>query len=57
MSSLIEAKITEIDVVNAYEDLKQSCHTARYLNYEVGKDRVEMAMEAIEMIRLYCVNR
>lgn len=55
MSELIEEHVDDPDIVNSYEDLKQSCHTARYINYEVGEDRVKMAIEAVESIKNHCV--
>ncbi|RIV73184.1 hypothetical protein [Flagellimonas aequoris] len=55
MSDMVNAHIDDEEVVNSYEDLKQSCHTARYINYKVGEDRVKMALEAIETIRVFCV--
>ena len=56
ISNLVETYIDDIGIVNYYEDLKQSCHTARYINYQVGKDRVTMAVKAIESIKNYCVS-
>jgi hypothetical protein len=55
MSELVSENIEDIDVVNSYEDLKQSCHTARYINYQVGQDRIDMSIEAIEAIKNHCV--
>jgi len=57
MSDMVEKNIEDPDVVFSYEDLKQSCHTARYINYQVGQDRVDMAMEAVETIRKFCVSQ
>ena len=55
MSELVSKYIDNNEVVNSYEDLKQSCHTARYINYQIGPDRVKLAIEAIESIKNYCV--
>jgi len=56
MSDLVEKNVDDIKIINYYEDLKQSCHTARYINYQVGQDRVNMATEAIEAIKNHCVS-
>ena len=55
MSEMVAKHIDDIAVVNSYEDLRQSCHTARYINYEVGQDRLNMAVEALEIIKNHCV--
>lgn len=56
MSKFVAANIDDEDVVNSYEDLKQSCHNARYINYDVGEDRLKMALEALETIKNFCVS-
>lgn len=54
MLNLVQNHISNEEVVNSYEDLKQSCWTARYINYEVGTQRVELAKEALETIKNHC---
>ncbi len=55
MSDMVNNHIDDEDVVNSYEDLRQACFNARYINYQVGEQRVEMAIEALETIKNYCV--
>ncbi|MGB0892291.1 MAG: hypothetical protein ACPGUU_08055 [Flavobacteriaceae bacterium] len=52
---LIENNIEDLNIINYYRDLEQSCHSARYIDYKVGKDRLDMCTEAVEAIRTYCV--
>lgn len=55
MSDMVTKHIDDVEVINSYEDLKQSCHTARYINYKVGQERLDLAIEALEIIKNHCV--
>jgi len=54
-TQLVEKHITDSEVVNSFEDLKNACHTARYINYKVGPQRLKICLEALEVIKTYCV--
>ena len=56
MSDLIENNITDYNVIDSYKDLKDACHTARYICYKVGDDRLKQSLEALEVIKNFCSN-
>jgi hypothetical protein len=53
LENVVETYIEEDEVKNSYKDLKGVCHFARYINYNVGKERVQVATEALEVIKNY----
>ncbi len=54
LENLISTYIEEdANVYNSYKDLKDACFKARYINYRVGKQRVKMCLEALELIKKY----
>lgn len=54
MSNLIERYVDNNDVINSYKDLKDASHTARYIDYKIGEDRLNQCEEAIEIIKNFC---
>ncbi|WP_438423065.1 hypothetical protein [Aquimarina macrocephali] len=57
LSELVENYIEDDDVVNYYEDLKTACYNARYINYNVGEQRKQMSLEALEYIKNFVVSK
>lgn len=51
LANIVESYIEEDEVKNSYKDLKDACHFARYINYNVGKERLNLAKEALEVIK------
>lgn len=44
------------DVWISYEDLYSICHSSRYKNYHVEPEELQMAYEALEVIKAYCID-
>lgn len=51
LENIVETYIDEDDVKNSYKDLKGVCHFARYINYNVGKQRLTVATDALKVIK------
>ena len=45
------------ELVMSYQDLKDNCWNARYMDYKVDKDIVELCVEAIETIKNFVVSK
>ena len=46
---------TDEDIHIKYNELYDICHTSRYRNYQVSQEDLNIAYEALEKIRLYCI--
>lgn len=51
LGNIVETYIEEEEVKNSYKDLKDVCHYARYINYNVGKQRLQVATEALTILK------
>lgn len=51
LENVVETYIEDDEVKNSYKDLKSVCHFARYINYNVGKERLQVATEALAVIK------
>lgn len=51
LENIVETYVEEEDVRNSYKDLKGVCFFARYINYNVGKQRLNTATEALTIIK------
>lgn len=51
LENLVENYVDDDDVKNSYKDLKGVCHFARYINYNVGKQRLQVATEALTVLK------
>lgn len=54
LENVINTYIDDSEVCNSYKDLKDASFHARYINYNVGNERVEMCKEAIEFVKKFC---
>jgi hypothetical protein len=46
---------TNTDIWTSYEEIYDVCHNARYKNYQVEKEELQIAKDALEDIRSYCI--
>lgn len=53
LENVVETYVDDEDVKNSYKDLKSVCHFARYINYNVGKQRLAVATDALKVIKDY----
>lgn len=53
LENVINTYVEDDEVINSYKDLKDASFHARYINYNVGKQRVQMCEEAIDTIKQY----
>lgn len=51
LENVVENYVDNDDVKNSYKDLKGVCHFARYINYNVGKQRLQVATDALAIIK------
>lgn len=51
LENIVENYVDDDDVKNSYKDLKGVCHFARYINYNVGKQRLQIATEALTTLK------
>lgn len=51
LENIVETYVEDEEVRNSYKDLKNVCFFARYINYNVGKQRLGLATEALNIIK------
>lgn len=51
LENVVETYVEDDNVKNSYKDLKGVCHFARYINYNVGKQRLKVATEALTILK------
>lgn len=54
MKDFVENNLEEIS--GDYHDLYEICHTARYKNYKISDELLKLSLEALESIKLYCLD-
>jgi hypothetical protein len=53
MKRFVKYNTTE-EIWSSYNDLYDLCHNSRYKNYQIENEELEIALNSLDNIRLYC---